>query len=347
MADKSLLPLAFQHPDINSDKPINILAGDVGGTKTNMAMYRADVNGITKLREARYASQEYTSLTEIIVHFTGQEWPDRICMAVAGPVLHGKVSLTNLLWQLDSNAMSTALKVPVTFLNDLEANAYGLAGLHGNELATINAGSSAIAGSTGNIAIIAAGTGLGEAGMYFDGKCYYPFPTEGGHCGFAPITEMDVSLWRFLEQQHGHVSWERILSGPGIHAIFQFLTTVERRPIPAWLQEQLLEDDPAAVISNAAQHRHEPVCTETLQNFSRYLAIEAANLVLKLKATGGCYLSGGIAPKVLPFLQTGEWYNHFIDAGRMRPLLQEVPVYVILNSKTPLLGAAYYGAFSM
>ena len=347
MADKSLLPLAFQHPDFNSDKPITILAGDVGGTKTNMAMYRADVNGITKLREARYASQEYTSLTEIIIHFTSTEWPDRICMAVAGPVLHGKVSLTNLLWQLDSNAMSTALKVPVSFLNDLEANAYGLAGLHSNELATINTGNAGSTTVTGNIAIIAAGTGLGEAGMYFDGQRYHPFPTEGGHCGFAPRTEIDVSLWRFLGQQHAHVSWERILSGPGIHAIFQFLTTVERRLIPAWLQEQLLEDDPAAVISNAAQHRQEPVCIETLESFSRYLAIEAANLVLKLKATGGCYLSGGIAPKVLPFLQTDQWYKHFIDAGRMKSLLEEVPVYVILNSKTPLLGAAYYGAYSM
>ena len=344
MPDKSLLPLAFKHSDINSDKPITILAGDVGGTKTNVAIYRADANGITLLREARYASQEYTSLTEIIIHFTGAEWPDRICVAVAGPVLHGKVSLTNLLWQLDSNAMSTALKVPVSFLNDLEANAYGLAGLHANELAVINPGAAA---TTGNIAIVAPGTGLGEAGMYFDGKCYYPFAAEGGHCGFAPNTEMDVSLWRFLEQQHGHVSWERILSGPGIHAVFQFLTTVERRPIPAWLQEQLLEDDPAAVISNAAQHRQEPVCVETLQNFSRYLAIESANLVLKLKATGGCYLGGGIPPKILPFLQTNEWYNQFIDAGRMKPLLEEVPVYVILNNKTPLLGAAYYGAYSI
>jgi glucokinase len=183
--------------------------------------------------------------------------------------------------------------------------------------------------------------------MYFDGKCYHPFAAEGGHCGFGPRTEMDVSLWRFLEQQHGHVSWERILSGPGIHAIYQFLSTVERRPIPAWLQEQLLEDDPAAVISNAAQHRQEPVCVETLQNFSRYLAIESANLVLKLKATGGCYLGGGIPPKILPFLQTTEWYKHFIDTGRMKPLLEEVPVYVILNNKTPLLGAAYYGAYSM
>ncbi|MEP6595070.1 MAG: glucokinase [Ginsengibacter sp.] len=347
MPDKPLLPLAFQHPDINCDRPITVLAGDVGGTKTNMAMYRADVNGITQLREARYTSHEYTSLTEIIVHFTGTEWPDRICMAVAGPVLHGKVSLTNLLWQLDSNAMSIALKVPVAFLNDLEANAYGLAGLHGNELATINSGNARSPGNTGNIAIIAAGTGLGEAGMYFDGKRYHPFPTEGGHCDFAPRTETDVSLWRFLEQQNEHVSWERILSGPGIQAIFQFLTTVERRPVHAWLQEQLLEDDPAAVISNSAQHRQEPVCIETLQSFSRYLAMEAANLVLKLKAIGGCYLSGGIAPKVLSFLQTGQWYNYFIDTGRMKPLLSLVPVYVILNSKTPLLGAAYYGAYSM
>ncbi len=336
--------LAFKHKGINSDKPVAILAGDVGGTKTNMAMYRADGDTITMLREAKYASHEYTSLTEIIVHFTGQEWPDRICMAVAGPVLHGKVSLTNLLWQLDSNAMSTALKVPIVFLNDLEANAFGLAGLHGNELAIIHNTNTI---TEGNIAIVAAGTGLGEAGLFYDGERYHPFAAEGGHCGFAPQNETDVALWRFLKQQHGHVSWERILSGPGIYAIFQFLTTVERRPVPSWLQQQLLEDDPAAVISIAALHRDEPVCKETMQLFTRYLAMESANMVLKLKATGGCYLSGGIAPKVLPFLQTGDWYNNFIDAGRMKPLLEKVPVYVILNSKAPLIGAAYYGAYSM
>ncbi|MEO6313803.1 MAG: glucokinase [Chitinophagaceae bacterium] len=344
MAKKSLLPLAFSRSLDKTAPPITILAADVGGTKTNIALYRVSAEGVTMLREGKYASQQYTSLTDIIVQFTGQEWPDRICVAVAGPVTGGNVQLTNLSWQLDSKAMSTALKVPVVFINDLEANSYGLAGLQTNELAAIHTSN---AKPSGNIAIIAPGTGLGEAGLYYDGKQYRPFATEGGHSDFSPRTEQDIDLFRYLQQHFGHVSWERVLSGPGIHTIFTFLTTVERKKIPDWLAEQLQDGDPSPVISNAAIHQREPVCLETMQLFVRYLAMEAASLCLKLKATGGCYLGGGIPPKILPLLQTGEWYKHFLDMGRMKNLLAEIPVYVVLNDKTALLGAAYYGAFNM
>jgi glucokinase len=240
--------------------------------------------------------------------------------------------------------MTIALKTPVVFINDLEANGYGLAGLQSNELAAIHTSNTKPAG---NIAIIAPGTGLGEAGLYYDGKKYHPFATEGGHSDFSPRTEQDIDLFRYLQQHYGHVSWERVLSGPGIHAIFTFLTTVQRKQIPGWLTEQLQDADPTPVISNAAIHQQEPVCLEALQLFIRYLAMEAASLCLKLKATGGCYLSGGIPPKILPLLQTGEWYKHFIDMGRMQNLLEQMPVYVVLNDKTALLGAAYYGAYNM
>jgi glucokinase len=343
MPKKPLIPLAFTS-SLKKDTSLTILAGDVGGTKTNIALYRVNAEGVSMLREGRYASQEYTSLADIIVQFTGSEWPDRICMAVAGPVVDGKVQLTNLSWQLDSKAMTTALKTPVVFINDLEANAYGLAGLQRTDLAAIHTSDNK---PGGNIAIVAPGTGLGEAGLYYDGKKYHPFATEGGHSDFSPRTEQDIDLFRFLQQQHGHVSWERVLSGPGIYAIFTFLTTVQRKQIPGWLTEQLQNGDPTPVISNAALHQQEPVCLEVLQLFVRYLAMEAASLCLKLKSTGGCYLSGGIPPKILPLLQTGEWYKHFIDMGRMKNLLEEMPVYVVLNDKTALLGAAYYGAYNM
>lgn len=339
------IPIAFNRTDPgNGGKPVTILAGDIGGTKTNIALFRADASGITLLREGRYASQEYTSLTEIILAFTGQEWPDRICMAVAGPVLNGRVTLTNLSWQLDSASMATALKVPVLFINDLEATGYGLAGLQSNELAPLHSNARP---AVGNMAIVAPGTGLGEAGLYFDGQRYHPFATEGGHSDFAPRSEQDIALYRFLQQQHGHVSWERVVSGPGIHTIFQFLTTVQRRTVSPALADELKQGDPSAVISNAAMHQQEPVCIETLDLFSRYFATEAASLVLKLKATAGCYLGGGISPKVLPVLQTGKWYEYFCAGGRMKPMLEQVPVYVILNSKTALLGAAWVGAYNM
>lgn len=345
MPKKHLLPLAFANSFKKSGADITILAGDVGGTKTNMALYRITADGVQLLREGRYASQEYTSLADVIVQFTGKEWPARMCIAVAGPVNDGKVKLTNLSWELDSHAMSAALKVPVVFINDLEANGYGLAGLQSNELAAIHTTNKK---TTGNIALIAPGTGLGEAGLYFDGKKYHPFATEGGHSDFAPRTEQDIDLFRFLQQHHGHVSWERVLSGPGIHAIFTFLTTVQRKQIPEWLHEQLQEgEDPSPIISNAAIHQQEPVSLEALQLFVRYLAMEAASLCLKLKSTGGCYLGGGIPPKILPLLQTGAWYKDFLDMGRMKNLLQEMPVYVVLNDKTALLGAAYYGAYNM
>jgi glucokinase len=345
MTSHQLIPLAFSKPVPNRRQTATILAGDVGGTKTNMALYRSDAEGLTELRSARYASQEYDSLSDIVKQFAGDETPGRICIAVAGPVLNGKVKLTNLSWQLNSAQISKSLKIPVVFINDLEANGYGLAGLQSNELVPLHTVSGN--GAAGNIAIISAGTGLGEAGLYFDGRHYHPFAAEGGHGDFAPRTEQDMALWRFLQQRHGHVSWERVVSGPGIATIFEFLTTVEKKSIPAWLNEELREVDPASVISNAAHHQQEPVCSEALQLFSRYLAIEAANLVLKLKATGGCYLGGGIAPKLLPVLQEGDWYKNFIDAGRMQPLLEQVPVYVILNGKTALLGAAWYGAYNM
>ena len=345
MPVKSLIPLAFAKNNIQSKVTISILAGDVGGTKTNIALYRADRKGLTLLRESRYTSKEYHSLKEIISQFAVNELPDKFCMAVAGPVLNGKVKLTNLSWDLDSTVMSGELKVPINFINDLEANAYGLAGMHSSELAAIH--SSDLSGS-GNIAMISPGTGLGEAGLYFDGKKYHPFAAEGGHSDFAPRTEQDVQLWRYLQKQFGHVSWERVISGPGIHNIFLYLTTVEQKPISDALQKELREaEDPSAVISNAALHQDDPVCIETIQLFSKYLAVEAASLVLKLKSTGGCYLGGGIAPKVLSFLQSATWYQEFISAGRMEPLLKQVPVYVILNSKAALLGAAYYGAYNM
>ena len=345
MPVKPLIPLAFTHDEHHPEnKTVTIIAGDAGGTKTNMALFRADENGVTQLREGRYVSHEYNSLADIIIQFAANEWPDRICVAVAGPVLHGKVKLTNLSWQLDSDAMSTALKVPVAFLNDLEATADGLSAIQSNELVALNANT---VSAEGNIALISPGTGLGEAGLYWDGNAYHPFAAEGGHSDFAVRSEQDIELYRFLQQQFGHVSWERVVSGPGIHTIFNFLTTVQRKTVPAWLIDEMKNGDPSAVISNAALHQNEVVCVETLQLFSRYLATEAASLVLKLKATGGCYLGGGIPPKILPVLQQDEWIKNFINCGRMKTLLEQVPVYVILNQKLPLLGAAHYAAFSM
>ena len=344
MAKQPMVPVAFFKNAQDEKKPLNILAGDVGGTKTNMALYRADQEGLSLLKEKRYVSKDYPSLTDIIHDFSGSDLPDRISAAIAGPVIDGKSKLTNLPWQLDSSAMSRDLKVPVCFINDLEATAYGMAGLKETELATLATGE---AGSKGNIAVIAPGTGLGEAGLFWDGQYYHPFATEGGHSDFAPRTEMDVDLFYFLQQQFGHVSWERVVSGMGIKNIFHFLTESRKAPMSEWLSERMKEQDPAAVISQAALKHEDPVCTETMELFVRYLATEASSLVLKLMATGGLYLAGGIPPKILPLLQTESWTKNFDNNGRMHDLSDRVPIHVILNDEMALQGAAFYGAYNM
>jgi glucokinase len=339
-----MIPIAFKREAGSKMADVTVMAADVGGTKTNMALYRAGKDGLEVQKEKKYASADYHSLREIIHDFSGQQLPDRICAAVAGPVLHGRSSLTNLSWELDSQVLGRALKIPVSFINDLEATAYGLAGLKTNELAMIAPGEK---GAEGNLAIIAPGTGLGEGGLYWDGQRYHPFATEGGHSDFAPRNETDIDLYHYLQQQFGHVSWERVVSGMGIKSLYHFLTEARKEPVPDWLTQRMQQGDPAAVISEAALQREDPVCSEAMSLFTRYLATEAASLVLKLKATGGLYIGGGIPPKILPLLQTAEWAKNFDNEGRMHQLLEKVPVNVVLNDKMALLGAAHYGAFTM
>jgi glucokinase len=341
---KPIVPIAFKKEIRQGEAPIDILAADIGGTKTNIALYRADAAGLTVLREKRYISKDHPSLSAIVHDFSAGTLPGRISAAVAGPVVDGKSKLTNLPWVLDSGAMSAGMGVPVCFINDLEATAYGMAGLQPDELAMLAAGESS---AKGNIAIIAPGTGLGEAGLYWDGKRYHPFATEGGHSDFAVRTPQDVELFFALQHQFGHVSWERLVSGMGIKNIFHCLATARKEPPPEWLTERMRDEDPAAVISEAALKHEDLLCAETMELFVRYLATEASSLVLKLMATGGLYLAGGIPPKILPLLQTENWTKNFDNNGRMHELSDRVPVHVVLNDKMALQGAAYYGAYNM
>jgi glucokinase len=344
MASNPLVPIAFRKELKKGQAPIQLLAADIGGTKTNIALCRADSEGVTLLEQKRYVSKDHPSLTDIVHDFSRGALPGRLCAAVAGPVVDGRSKLTNLPWVLDSAAMSKDLQIPVSFINDLEATAYGLAGLGPDELATLQVGDPA---SKGNLAIIAPGTGLGEAGLFWDGARYHPFATEGGHTDFAPRTAKDVELFYALQQMFGHVSWERVVSGMGIKNIFHCLSSKRREPIPEWLSERMKAEDPAAVISQAALKHEDLICAETMELFVRYFATEASCLVLKLMATGGLFLAGGIPPKILPLLQTDNWTKNFDNNGRMHELSDKVPVRVVLNDKMALMGAAYYGAYNM
>ena len=316
-----------------------LLAGDIGGTKTNMALYSYDGKTFTLLKEDKYRTKDYNDLGKMIADFLSKDkTPDRMCFGVAGPVLNGKVSITNVPWGIDSKEISKLYNnIPVHLINDLETTAYGLAVLEEKDLHIVRDGKH----TPGNWAIIAPGTGLGEAGIYWDGKSAHPFPTEGGHCDFAPREEPDLEMYTYLKRKFGHVSWERLISGPGIVTIYEFLRDVKEMEVPAWLTDKMLaHDDSAALISENADDV--PICAETMNLFMRYLATEAANLALKVKATAGVFIGGGIMPKNLKLLDAHTFIRWFHDFGRMKHLLENIPVKIILNDKTALLGAAWY-----
>ena len=318
-----------------------VLAADVGATKTNLALLKMAVNDITVLHEAHYTSTEYKNIIELIdIFIKNYPPPDLACFGVAGPVLNGNAKLSNLMWEVNSDEISGHFGIKkFKLINDLEATAYGLAMLDEKDIELVHKGDD-IAG--GNAAIIAPGTGLGEAGLYYDGNYYYPFATEGGHCDFAARNQFDFELYKYLQKKYDHVSWERLICGPGIVNIYEFLRDEMRREEPKWLKEKFINNDSAAVISECVAKSE--ICKETMQIFIRYLAYESANLVLKLKATGGLFIGGGIAPQILSLFEDNLFYSSFCKSGRLNFLLEKVPVKIILNKKTALLGAAYYGA---
>jgi len=317
-----------------------ILSGDIGGTNTRLAIYRDDGGGPSPEDEATFPSGRYPGLGPIVAGFLEARGarPDRACFGVPGPVRDGRCHTTNLPWIVDARDLSLALRIPrVLVINDLEAAADGIPGVAPDLRVTIHPGSPDPAG---NAALIAPGTGLGEAGLFWDGGRHRPFATEGGHASFAPRDALQRELLIHLETQHGHVSWERVVSGPGLVAIHEFLRRRERSPDPGWLSEALRSEDPAAVISTAAIDGRSETCGRALDLFIDCLGAEAGNLALKMKATGGVHVAGGIAPKILPRLTDGRLHRAFLDKGRMRPLLETMPVDVILDPRLALMGAA-------
>lgn len=337
-----LLPLYTSNKNKTSNAITNVLAGDVGATKTNLALFKMEEGHTTSLQEAQYKSNDYKDIIGLINAFIGDTLPcpDSICLGVAGPVLNGHAKLSNINWEIDRAELSNHFKIKnVTLINDLEATAYGLAMLNENDVKIIHKGDD---NASGNAAIIAPGTGLGEAGLYWDGDYYHPFATEGGHCDFAPRNTFDFELYTFLQKKFGHVSWERLVCGPGIENIYQFLRDEKKREEPAWLKEEITHGDAAAVISGHVLQSE--ICKETMHLFIRFLAYESANLVLKLKSTGGLFIGGGIPPKIVSLFENNAFYDSFCQSGRLNYLLQKVPVKIILNTKTALLGAAFYGS---
>ena len=321
-----------------------ILAGDIGGTKVNLGLFDL-ANGRLKLaRENSYPSRRYAHLQDMVKEFLADTTaPERACFGIAGPVRNGQVHVTNLPWEVKSAELAAELRIgSVSLINDLEANGYGLAELPAQDLCVLNPGEP---NATGNGAIISAGTGLGEAGLYWDGAKLHPFACEGGHADFAPLTPLDAELFDYLEERFGRVSFERVLSGAGLFNIYQFLRDTKRGEEPASFADALTKNDPAAVISASAVKGESSRCVQALAMFVSYYGTEAGNLALKMMATGGVYLGGGIAPKILPRLQQGDFLRAFFNKAPLQALMQSMPVRVILNPGTALLGAAHYAAF--
>jgi len=321
-----------------------ILAGDIGGTKTNLGIYTWNKQaGISCLAEAGYLNRGYSGIDMIIDQFfadTGRRTLDCACFGAAGAVRKGLCIMPNLGWRLEETALSKKLGVQVALLNDLESTAHGIAVLPADKLISLNAG---VPDANANMALIAAGTGLGEAILMHTKHGLHISASEGGHADFAPRDEDEIGLWRYLASRFGHVSVERLISGPGLYSIYAFLRDSGRLPEPAWLRSKMTAAaDASATIAGLALQKESPLCEAALHRFVSIYGAEAGNLTLKSLATGGLYIGGGIAPRILDALLDKTFITAFQDKGRFSQLLSEIPVNVILEPKTALLGAAAY-----
>ena len=315
------------------------LAADIGGTKTHLILYQ---KGNKILKDQKYKSHDYDNLEVILKDFTkGVAEPlEKACFAIAGPIQNGKCEATNLPWVVEANKIEKELKIQKVFLiNDLEANAYGISTLESGSFFILNEGAVEI---KGNQALISAGTGLGEAGLYFDGKVVHPFASEGGHADFGPRDNMEIELLKYLQSKYGHVSYERILSGHGFFELYLFYTTILGLPKCDRVENRLKESDPSIIVSQEGVSKRDETCFKAVDLFVSIYGAEAGNLALKLLATGGLYVGGGIAPKILERIKNGPFFSSFINKGRFEPLLKKIPVKIILEENTALKGAQFY-----
>jgi glucokinase len=318
-----------------------ILAGDVGGTKVHLALYDFVDGKLEYTRDKQYPAKEYAGLEEIVKGFLSAEKVTAACFGVPGPVRDGRLRLTNLPWTLDSRELATGLKIEHVFLiNDLQANGYGVAELSADQTYTLSEGD---ARQMGNRALIAAGTGLGEGFLVWNGNSHVPYPSEGGHVDYSPRNEDEIDLLRFLKQKYnGRISFERVVSGQGLTNIYEFLREVRGVEEPAWLAARIAKEDPNAVITELSLAAKSEICEKAMDMFVSAYGAQAGNLALTILSVGGLYVGGGIAPRILEKLKDGTFMKAFADKGRLSQLLVNMPVRVILESRAALMGAAAY-----
>jgi len=320
-----------------------ILAGEIGATRTRLAAFDADGNRLQLVVEKTYLSQEHGGLPEIITTFIKTEGipVQSACFGVAGPVTAGRSKISNLPWTIDSRELASQLKLnSVGLINDLEAYAYGIDALESKDFITLSEGAE---DAEGNRAVISARTGLGVAGLYWDGFRHHPFACEGGHADFAPRNKLEMELLAYLQGKHRRVSCERILSGPGIKNIYDFLRDTKKVDEPKELQEQMSQaPDPPALISKLAAEGKTPICDQTMSLFVAIYGAETGNCALYFMSTGGIFIGGSIAAKNVKKMKDPAFMKSFLDKGRMTSLLQQMPVKIVLNDDSGIIGAARY-----
>ena len=327
-----------------------ILAGDVGGTKVHLALYTFDGGKLQQQREQKFPAHNFASLEDVVNRFLGEgdghaaekrEDVVAACFGCPGPVREGRIKLTNLPWMLDAGELQKTLSLQHLFLiNDLEANAYGIPELAADAIFTLHDGDK---GAVGHRGLISAGTGLGEGLLIWDGTKHRPVASEGGHSDFAARNDKEIALLKYLQGTlKGRVSFERVVSGMGITNLYSFLRDDQKMDEPQWLKDRMAADDPNAVIGHCAEDGSSDLCYETMQMFCAAYGAEAGNVALKVLARGGIYLGGGIAPKILKTLEGGAFMQAFLDKGRLAPMLESMPVRVILDDTCALLGAAAF-----
>ena len=320
-----------------------ILAGEIGATRTRLAAFETEGNKLQRVIEKIYMSQEHEGLPQIIADFILTEGipVHSACFGVAGPVRGGRSKISNLPWTIDSRELAKQLKVnQVGLLNDLEAYAYGIDALESKDFVTLSEG---LAEAEGNRAVISARTGLGVAGLYWDGYRHHPFACEGGHADFSPRNDLEIELLSYLLKKYGRVSCERILSGPGIKNIYDFLRDTRKAEEPDWLNKQMADaSDPPAVISQLAQRKQAAICEQTMSIFVSVYGAETGNCALHFLSTGGIFIGGSIAARNLASMKNPIFMQSFMDKGRMEPLLKDMPVKIVLNDDSGIIGAARY-----
>lgn len=322
-----------------------VLAGDVGGTNTRLAVCDVNDGRVLRVAEDVQASSHYKNFKDIVREFIVSYSAEvrAVCLGLPGPVRGRRVQLTNLPWAIDADELERDLGLPtVTIINDLVANAYGLASLSSADLHVIRDGTT---DPNGNVGLVSAGTGLGEAGMQRIQGEYHPFATEGGHTDFAPSNDFECSLLRYLQAKHGgHVSWERVVSGPGLASLYEFIVQQHGAGSSELADELQASPDPSAVIARYAQSERCDRAQQAMDLFLGLYGAEAGNVALKLFATGGIYLGGGIAPKLQKLLASSRFVDRFNDKGRLRSLVERIPIRIVLNDKAALQGAALVAA---